>query len=85
MKKLLAVTTFAAFAFAAQSAVACDWNREADSQQQTVATAATPSEQTQATQQATPSQPPAPTAASDQSVRQQVDPAAAVVLVNDRH
>jgi hypothetical protein len=85
MKKLLAVTTFAAFAFAAQSAAACDWNREADSQEQTVATAATPSEQTKATQQTAPSQPPATSVASDQSVRQPVTPSAPIVQVNDRH
>ena len=84
MKKLLAATTFAVFAFAAQSAVACDWNREASSQEQTVATAATPSEPTQ-TQQAAPSQPPATTVASDQGVRQSIEPSAPVVLVNDRH
>ena len=84
MKKLLAVTTFAAFAFAAQSAAACDWNREADSQAQTVATTATPSEPTQATQQ-TPSQPAATNVASDQAARQPVEPSAPVVLVNDRH
>ena len=52
MKKLLAATTFAAFALAAQSAAACDWNREASSEAQTVATTATPSEQTQAAQEA---------------------------------
>jgi hypothetical protein len=84
MKKLLAAT-FAVFAFAAQSAVACDWNREASSQEQTVATAATPSEPTQATQQAAPSQPPATAVASDQGVRQSTEPSAPVVLVNDRH
>ena len=84
MKKLLAVTTFAAFAFAAQSAAACDWNREADSQAQTVATTAMPSEPTQATQQA-PSQPSATSVASDQSTRQPVEPSAPIVLVNDRH
>jgi hypothetical protein len=84
MKKLLAVTTFAAFAFAAQSAAACDWNREADSQAQTVATTVTPSEPTKATQQA-PSQPPATTVASDQGARQPVEPSAPIVLVNDRH
>jgi hypothetical protein len=83
MKKLLAVTTFAAFAFAAQSAAACDWNREASSAEQTVATTATPSEQTQATQQAAPVQAPATTVTSDQ--RQSVAPSASVVLVNDRH
>ena len=85
MKKLLAVTTFAAFALVAQSAVACDWNREASSQEQTVATTATPSEQTQPTQQAAPSQPPATTVASDQGTRQPAEPSTPIVLVNDRH
>ncbi len=83
MKKLLAVTTFVAFAFAAQSAAACDWNREASSAEQTVATTATPSEQTQTTQEAAPVQAPATTAASDQ--RQSAAPPAPVILVNDRH
>jgi hypothetical protein len=81
MKKLLALATFAAFALTAQSAAACDWNREANSQEQTVATTATPSEQTQATQQAGPAQVTA--VASDQ--RQSVAPSAPVVLVNDSH
>jgi len=84
MKKLLAVATLA-FAFAAQTAAACDWNREASSQEeQTVATTATPSEPTQVMQQAAPSQPVA-TTASDQTARQPAEPSAPVVLVNDRH
>jgi hypothetical protein len=83
MKKLLALTTFVAFAFAAQSAAACDWNREANSQEQTVATTATPSEQTQATQRAAPAQAPATTVASDQ--RQSTAPSVPAILVNDRH
>jgi hypothetical protein len=83
MKKLLAVTTFAAFAFAAQSAAACEWNREADSQAQTVATTATPSEQTQATEQAAPAQAPATSVASEQ--REPIAASAPVILVNDRH
>ena len=82
MKKLLAVTTFAAFALAAQAAAACDWNREADSGAQTVATTATPSEQTQPTQRAAPAQAPAKTVASDQ---QPAMPSAPVILVNDKH
>jgi hypothetical protein len=85
MKKLLAVATFAAFAFAAQTAAACEWNREASSQEQTVATTATAPEPTQVTQQAAPSQPPAGTVASDQGTRQPAEPAAPIVLVNDRH
>ena len=85
MKKLLAVTTFAAFALAAQSAAACDWNREADSGAQTVATTATPSEQTQATQQTAPAQAPATNVASDQNSQQPVTPSAPIVLVNDKH
>jgi hypothetical protein len=83
MKKLLALTTFAALALAAQSAAACDWNREANSQEQTVATTATPSEQTQATQQAVPAQTPTTALAVDQ--RQSAAPAAPVILVDDRH
>ena len=85
MKKLLAVTTFAAFAFAAQSAAACDWNREADSQAQTVATTATPAAEPAPTTQQAPSQPQATTVASDQAARQPVAPSAPIVLVNDRH
>ncbi len=38
MKKLFVVTAFAAFAFAAHSAAACDWNREASAKDQVVAT-----------------------------------------------
>jgi spermidine/putrescine-binding protein len=83
MKKLLAVTTFAAFALAAQSAAACDWNREANSQEQTVATTATPSEQTQAAQEAAPAQAPTTNVAADS--REPVTPSAPVVLVNDKH
>jgi hypothetical protein len=85
MNKFLAVATFAAFAFAAQTAAACEWNREASSQEQTVATTATPSEPAQATQQTAPSQPPASTVASDQGTRQPAESAAPIVLVNDRH
>ena len=85
MKKLLAVTTFAAFALAAQSAAACDWNREADSGAQTVATNATPSEQTPTTQQAAPAQAAATNVASDQNAQQPVTPSAPVILVNDKH
>jgi hypothetical protein len=80
MKKLLAVTTFAAFALAAQSAAACDWNREANSQ---APTAATPSEQTQAAQEAAPAQAPATNVAADS--REPVTPSAPVILVNDKH
>ena len=54
MKKLLAVTIFAAFAFAAYPAAACDWNREASAQNPVVATTATTTDQTS---QAAPSQP----------------------------
>jgi len=42
MTKLLVVTTFAAFAFAAGPASACDWNREASTNDPAVATTATP-------------------------------------------
>ena len=42
MKKLVAATAFATVALAAQSAAACDWDREASTEQQTVATTAAP-------------------------------------------
>jgi hypothetical protein len=77
MKKLVAATAFAAVALAAQSATACDWNREASTEQQTVATAAPPAPPPQTTS-------PAQTAASEAT--KPVEPTAPVVLVsNDRH
>ena len=78
MKKLIAATVFAAVALAAQSAAACDWNREASSEQQQVATTATPA-QPQAASTAT--QAPAVTAETSKPA----EPTAPVVLVNDRH
>lgn len=39
MKQLVVILAFAAFASAAQSAAACDWNRTASAQDQVVATA----------------------------------------------
>ena len=77
MKKLVAATAFATVALAAQSATACDWNREASTEQQTVATAAPPAPTPQTTSQAQ-------TAASEAT--KPVEPTAPVVLVsNDRH
>jgi spermidine/putrescine-binding protein len=77
MKKLVAATAFAAVALAAQSAAACDWNREASAEQQTVATAAPPAQTSPTTSQAQ-------TAASEAT--KPVEPTAPVVLVsNDRH
>jgi hypothetical protein len=75
MNKLLAATIFAAVAFAAQSAAACDWNREASNDQQQVATTAAP---TQTTQPATQT----PTVAAE--VSRPVTPTAPVVQVNER-
>jgi len=75
MHKLLAATIFAAVAFAAQSAAACDWNREASTDQQQVATTAAA---TQAPQTATQ----APSATAE--VSRPATPTAPVVQVNDR-
>lgn len=75
MKKLVAATIFTAVAFAAQSATACDWNREASTDQQQVATS-TP---VQAPQPASP----APVTTAE--VSRPATPTAPVVLVNDRH
>ena len=76
MTKLAAASIFAVVAFAAQSAAACDWNREASTDQQQVATTAAP---TQTAQPAT--QAPAVTAETSRPAT----PTAPVVLVNDRH
>jgi hypothetical protein len=78
MKKLVAAAMFAAVAFAAQSAAACDWNREASTEQQ-IATTATPAQTQPAASTATQ----APTVAAETS--KPVEPTAPVVLVNDRH
>ena len=77
MRKLVVVTAFAAVALAAQSAAACDWNREASTEQQVVATTAQPAPATQTSSTAT------QTVTADTS--KPVEPTAPVVLVNDRH
>jgi hypothetical protein len=76
MKMLVAATAFAIAALAMQSAAACDWNREASIEQQTVATAAPPAPAPQTTSQTQ-------TVASEST--KPVEPTAPVVLVNDRH
>jgi hypothetical protein len=75
MNKLLAATIFGAVAFAAQSAAACDWNREASTDQQQVATTAAPTQTSQPATQA-------PTATAE--VSRPATPTAPVVQVNDR-
>ncbi|HWZ39922.1 MAG TPA: hypothetical protein VNY08_16640 [Bradyrhizobium sp.] len=77
MRKLVVATAFAAVAFAAQSAAACDWNREASTEQQVVATTAPPTPAPQTTSTAT------QTVTADTS--KPVESTAPVVLVNDRH
>ena len=77
MRKLVVATAFAAVALAAQSAAACDWNREASTEQQVVATTAQPAPAPQTTSTAT------QTVTADTS--KPVEPTAPVVLVNDRH
>ena len=77
MRKLLAATILAAVALATQSAVACDWNREASSAQQQVATSAAPAQ-------------PLPTTAtttqtSNTASSKPVEPTAPIVRVNDRN
>ena len=80
MTKLLVVTTFAAIAFAAGPASACDWNREASTNDPAVAT---PAESTTSQAAATPPQ--AARVASDDNARKPVDEPAPVVLITDRH
>jgi hypothetical protein len=73
--KLVVVTAFAAIALTAQSAAACDWNREASTEQQTVATAVQPPQTAPAPSQTS-------TAAAETD-RKPVEAAAPVVLVSD--
>jgi hypothetical protein len=82
MTKLLVVTTFAALAFAAGPAAACDLNREASTNDPAVATTATPAEQT--TSQAAAAPPQAASVASSESARKP-DASAPIVLITDRH
>ena len=56
MTKLLVATTFAVAAFSAYPAAACDWNREARTNDPAVASAATPTVQTTSQAAAAPSQ-----------------------------
>jgi hypothetical protein len=76
MKKLVAATAFAIAALALQPAAACDWNREASTGQQAVATAAPPAPAPQTTSQ--------PQTVASEATKP-VEPTAPVVLVNDRH
>jgi len=85
MTKLLAVTTFAALAFAVSPAAACDWNREASTADPAVATAAPVQQPTsQAASQAATAQPQAPSVAAETSPPKPAD-VSPVVLVTDRH
>jgi hypothetical protein len=84
MPKLLVVATFAAVAFAAYPANACDWNREASTKDPAIATIApAPTEQTASQATATPPQ--AENVASDESARKPVNEPAPIVLITDRH
>jgi hypothetical protein len=82
MKKLFVVTAFAAFAFAAHSAAACDWNREASAKDQVVAT-------TDLTASPTCSGPncpsPQPTSVASEETRRATAEPAPVVLITSRH
>lgn len=80
MKKLLIVTSFAAFSV--YPAAACDWNHEASANDTVVTAAATPAEQTP---QAAPAWPQATSVAVDVSARKPIDEPAPIVLINDRH
>ena len=83
MKKLVFVTAVAAFALAAHSASACDWNREASAKDQGVAS-------TDQTPQAMPTcsgpncPAPQPTSVASEETPKAVDQAAPVVLITDR-
>jgi len=77
MRKLVAATILAAVAFAAQSAAACDWSREASTAQQQIATSAAPAQSSQTTATTPQSASAAPSKAAE--------PTAPIVRVNDRN
>jgi hypothetical protein len=78
MRKLVAVTILAAVtvALATQSAAACDWNREASTAQQQVATSAAPAQPSQST---------ATTPQTNAASSRPAEPTAPIVRVNDRN
>lgn len=79
MRKLLVVTSFAAFA--AYPAAACDWNHEASAKDQVVAaTAAAP----EPTPQATTASPQPTSVAVNESARKSIDEKWPIVLITDR-
>ena len=84
MKKLVAITTFAAVALAAHSAAACDWNRQASANDAAVATTAPATTTTEQTSQG--AVPPSTSVASDESTRKFVgDPTTPIVLITEHN
>ena len=81
MKKLLVVASFTALA--TYPAAACDWNHEANAQDQVVAATAATTDP--APQAATPASPQATGVAVDQSARKPIDEWPPIVLATDRH
>jgi hypothetical protein len=81
MKKFVVVTAFAAVALAAQSAAACDWNREASVQNPVAATASTPTSATKQTSQSAARV--STNGAPEQAVRGPADEPAPVVLITN--
>jgi hypothetical protein len=77
-RTLVVVTAFAALAFTAQSVAACDWNRQASTEQPTTAAALPPQQTPQAASAATQT---STTAA--ETTRKAVEEAAPVVLASD--
>ena len=84
MKKLLVVTALAVIASAIYPAAACDWNREASTQDPAVA-AADQTPQAAPVCSGTDCAAPQPTSvASEDTARKAVDAPAPIVLISDR-
>jgi hypothetical protein len=83
MKKLVVVTTFAAVALGANSAAACEWNRQSSANDPVVASTAPATTTTEQTSKSTVA--PSTGVASDESTRKTADSPTPVVLVTDRH
>lgn len=78
MRKLVVVTAFAAVTLTVQSAAACDWNRQASTEQQTAAATVAPAQ----AQQAAPAASQTSTVTAD-TTRSPAEQAAPVMLASD--
>jgi hypothetical protein len=85
MKKLAVLAAFSAFAVAAHSAAACDWNREANANDHTVAAASDQNPQPTPACDGTNCPAPQPTSVASKETRQTVNEPAPIVQITNRN